>query len=53
MRNINLNGRHHFKEIGMDGRITFKWNLKDFGVDYIHLAQDRDCCWAFVKLWVP
>jgi hypothetical protein len=29
MRNIFLNGRHHLKELGRDGRITFKWNLKD------------------------
>jgi hypothetical protein len=29
MRNMNLNGRHHLKELGRDGRITLKWNLKE------------------------
>jgi hypothetical protein len=29
VRNINLNGRHHLKALSTDGRITFKWNLKD------------------------
>jgi hypothetical protein len=29
VRNITLNRRHHLKELGRDGRITFKWNLKD------------------------
>jgi hypothetical protein len=26
-RNITLSGRHHLKELGRDGRITFNWNL--------------------------
>jgi hypothetical protein len=25
MRSINLSGRHHLKELGIDGRLTFKW----------------------------
>jgi hypothetical protein len=29
MRNINPNGRHHLKELGTGGKVTFKWNLKD------------------------
>jgi hypothetical protein len=28
MRNITLSGRHHLKELGRDGKITFKWNLR-------------------------
>jgi hypothetical protein len=28
MRNINLSGRHHVKELDRDVRITFKWNVK-------------------------
>jgi hypothetical protein len=50
MRNITLSGRHHLKELGRDGRITFKWNLKDQDMDCIHLAQDRNNFWAFVNL---
>jgi hypothetical protein len=29
MRNITMSGRHHWEELGRDGRITFKWNLKE------------------------
>jgi hypothetical protein len=29
MRSMNLSGRHHLKELGRDGRITFKCNLED------------------------
>jgi hypothetical protein len=29
MRNIHLSGRHHLEELGTNGRIIFKWNLKD------------------------
>jgi hypothetical protein len=29
MRNITLSGRHLLKELSRDGRITFKWNMKD------------------------
>jgi hypothetical protein len=31
MRAVNLNARQHLKELGIDGRITFKWNLKGLG----------------------
>jgi hypothetical protein len=31
MRNINLSGRHHLKELVSDGRITFKWKLNGLG----------------------
>jgi hypothetical protein len=31
MRNVNLNGRHHLKELGMDGRITCKLNFNGLG----------------------
>jgi hypothetical protein len=31
MRNINLKGRHHLKELGTGGRIPFEWTLKGLG----------------------
>jgi hypothetical protein len=27
-----------------------KWNLKKYGVDWIHMAQDRDQWWTFVDM---
>jgi hypothetical protein len=34
----NLNGRDHLEDLDVDGKIG-EWNE---GVDYIHLAQDKD-----------
>jgi hypothetical protein len=57
MRNVykvleNLKGRDQ----GVDGRIILKWMLGWEGVDWIHLAQDRDQLGVLVntiiKLWV-
>jgi hypothetical protein len=31
-----------FEEVGVDGRITLRRNVKWKGVDWIHLAQDRN-----------
>jgi hypothetical protein len=37
----NLKGRDHMEDLGVDGRIILEWIL-GVGVDWIHLAQDRD-----------
>jgi hypothetical protein len=36
--------RDHLEDLGIDGRIILKWILKkaDWGIDWIHRAQDRD-----------
>ena len=36
---------------GADGRIILKWILEkwDGGIDWIHLAQDRDRWWTVVN----
>jgi hypothetical protein len=45
-----LRERDHLKDQGVDGRMGPKWTLLRFvgGVEWIHLAQDRDrlagCC---------
>jgi hypothetical protein len=51
--------RGHLKDHGIDGRIGSRWTLGRLagrGVEWIHLAEDRDCWWAFVNavmnLWV-
>jgi hypothetical protein len=35
--------------IGVHGRISFKWVLREEDMDWVHLAQDRDQLWAFVN----
>jgi hypothetical protein len=37
-------GKDHLKDQGVDGRMGSKWTLGDWlgGVEWIHLAQDRD-----------
>jgi hypothetical protein len=48
----------HLKDQGIDGRMGSKWTVGRLvgGVEWIHLAQDRDRRWAVVngvmKLWV-
>jgi hypothetical protein len=56
----SLKGTDHLKDLGIDGRILLKWILGGIwleGVDWIHLAQDRDWWWALVNtvmnIWVP
>jgi hypothetical protein len=51
--------RDHLEDLGIDGRMGSKWTLGRLvggGVDWIHLAQDRDCWWTVVNtvmnLWV-
>jgi hypothetical protein len=47
----NLRGRDHLEDLGVDGRILFKWVVKnwDGGMDWIYLAQDRDGWRALVN----
>jgi hypothetical protein len=37
-------GKSYLKDQGVDGRMESKWTLGDWlgGVEWIHLAQDRD-----------
>jgi hypothetical protein len=41
--------RDHFEDLGTDRRIILKWLLKIQSVNCIHLAQDKDQCWAPVN----
>ena len=44
-------GKNHLGDPGVDGRIKLKWIFKkwDGGMDWIHLAQDRDRWQALVN----
>jgi len=49
----NLKGRKHLEDLGIDGKITLEWILGKLGwegVDYMHLAQDRDQWWTLVNM---
>jgi hypothetical protein len=36
----SLNGRHHFGDLGEEGRIILKWTYRGHeGADWIHLTQ--------------
>jgi hypothetical protein len=42
--------RDHLKNLGIDGRVGLEWILgRLVGVEWIHLAQDRDQWWALVN----
>jgi hypothetical protein len=48
----NLKVRDHSEDIGLDGRIILEWILWKSaweGVDWIHVAQDRDLWRAVVN----
>jgi hypothetical protein len=59
----NLKGRDHLEDLHIDGRIIIDWIGLDpwetgwEGVEWMHLAQDRDQWWVLVNmvmnLWVP
>jgi hypothetical protein len=47
-------GKRSLEDQGIDGRVGSKWTLGRLfvgggGVEWIHLAQDRDRCWAVVN----
>jgi hypothetical protein len=47
----NLKGTDHSENPCIDGRIILKWILGKWweGVDWMHLAQDRNQWWAVVN----
>jgi hypothetical protein len=50
---VNLKGQDHLDDLNMDEKlIILKWifgKLAGKGVDWMHLAQNRDHCWALVN----
>jgi hypothetical protein len=44
-------GRNHFGDPGVDGRIILKWIFQkwDGGMDWIKLARDKDRWWVLVN----
>jgi hypothetical protein len=46
-----LKGRNYFEDMGVNEKMILEWILgkQREGVDWIHLAQDRDQWWALVK----
>jgi hypothetical protein len=42
----SLKGRDHSEDLGVDGKVIFKWILKKYGrwvaVDWTDVAQDKD-----------
>jgi hypothetical protein len=49
---VNLEGRDHSEDIGVDGKVILQWivgRLGWEGVYWIHLAQNRDQWWALVN----
>jgi hypothetical protein len=56
----NPEGRYHLEDLGIDRSVMLKlilWKMGFGGVDWIHLAQDKDWWCALVNtvmnLWVP
>jgi hypothetical protein len=44
--------KDHLKDQGVDGRMVSKWTLGRLvggGVEWLHVAQDRDRWWAVVN----
>jgi hypothetical protein len=47
----NLKGRDHLEDLSVDGKIILEW-IREIGwegVDWMHLAQDKDQWRALVK----
>ena len=44
-------GRNHLQDTGIDGRTILKWIFckREWGMDWINLAQNRDRWWALVR----
>jgi len=45
----SLKGRHHPEDLDVDGKIIFRMYLTEIGwegVEWMHLAQDRDQWWV-------
>jgi hypothetical protein len=56
---IKLEGKNHYNDLHAEGKIIVNEILLtlDENMDYMHLAQDKDQRWTFVKtlinFWVP
>jgi hypothetical protein len=47
---LNLKGRDHVGDLGVDGRVIFNWRGIGFeNMDWIELAQDKDQCAVIVN----
>jgi hypothetical protein len=49
----NLKKSDHMESVSVDGRIILEWILENEGgegVDWAHLAQDRDQWWHLVNM---
>jgi hypothetical protein len=46
----NLKGRNHLEDVGVTGKTILKWILKKYGVEWIHLAQDKDQMWDLTNM---
>jgi hypothetical protein len=42
----NPKERDHLEQLGIGGKVILKWE----GVDWIHVAQDRDKWWVLVSM---
>jgi hypothetical protein len=49
-----LKGRDHLVSLGVDAKIILEWMSGNRlgGMDWIHLAQDRDQLWALMNMIV-
>jgi hypothetical protein len=50
---VSPKGRDHWEDLGVGGRITLRWDLREIGIDgvnWIRLAQDRVQWRAFVDV---
>jgi hypothetical protein len=48
----NLKGRGNSEDLGVDGNIILQWILREIGwegIDWMHLAEDRDGCQVLVN----
>jgi hypothetical protein len=48
----NVKGRDHLEDLGIDGKIDIRMDLREIGwegMDGMHLDQERDQWWALVN----